>query len=157
MGFLFSGTHCIGQLPTGKNKVQLLPTRITIPRTTLHEDNYYQPLTTNHYQPLNPLIRTNTYMIGNCPGGYLSGYKLFYKMYGKHSSCLSVNYYNKYIYIILDILEEDTRKYWTRCDNIVISSPNIFLYPPKTGNPILLLLFRSPQWKYEFSIWTKNH
>ena len=58
------------------------------------------------------------------------------------------------IYIILDILEEDTRKYWTRCDNIgrvedesniVTSSPNISLYPTKTGNPILLLLFRSPQ------------
>ena len=56
-------------------------------------------------------------------------------------------------YIILDLLEEDTRKYWTRCDNngrvedesnIVTSSPNISLYPPKTGNPILLLLFRSP-------------
>ena len=27
-----------------------------------------------------------------------------------------VNFYD--IYIILDILEEDTRKYWTRCDNI---------------------------------------
>ena len=67
-------------------------------------------------------------------------------------------------YVILDILE-DTRKYWTRCDNIgrvedesniVTSSPNISLYPPKTGHPILLLLFRSPQWNYEFSIWTKN-
>ena len=69
------------------------------------------------------------------------------------------------IYVILDILEEDTRKYWTRCDNIgrvedesniVTSSPNISLYPPKIGNPILLLLFRSPQWNDEFSIWTKN-
>ena len=45
-----------------------------------------------------------------------------------------------YIYIILDILKEDTRKYWTRCDNIgrvedesniVTSSPNISLYPRK--------------------------
>ena len=50
----------------------------------------------------------------------------------------------------MDILEEDTRKYWTRCDNIgrvedesniVTSSPNISLYPPKKGNPILLLYY----------------
>ena len=52
----------LGQLPTGdhsspeKNKAQLLPTRITIPRTTHHQD---------HYQPVKPLIRTNTvYLYG---------------------------------------------------------------------------------------------
>ena len=32
--------------------------------------------------------------------------------------------------------------------NIVTSSPNISLYPPKTGNPILSLLFRSPPVKW---------
>ena len=47
------------------NKAQLhvLPTRITIPRTTPHQD---------HYQPVKPLIRTNTCMVGNCPGWELS-------------------------------------------------------------------------------------
>ena len=30
----------------------------------------------NHYQPVKPLIKTNTCMVGNCPGGELSRYDL---------------------------------------------------------------------------------
>ena len=33
--------------------------------------------TTTHYQPVNPLIETNTCMVGNCPGGELSGYDFY--------------------------------------------------------------------------------
>ena len=46
--------------PPGPQSLGLLPTR-----TTPHQD---------HYQPVNPLIRTNTCTVGNCPGGELSGY-----------------------------------------------------------------------------------
>ena len=54
-----------------KNSAKLLPTRTMIPRTIPHYDNS-QPGTTTNQQ--NPLIRTNTCMVGNCPGGELSGY-----------------------------------------------------------------------------------
>ena len=33
-------------------------------------------LTLLKYQPVKPLIRTNTYTVGNCPSGELSGYAL---------------------------------------------------------------------------------
>ena len=63
----------LGQLPTednsppDKNKAQLLPTGTRIPRTT----DYCPP---DQYQQVKPLIRTNIYMVGNCPGGELSEY-----------------------------------------------------------------------------------
>ena len=67
-------THLVlGQLPTGdnsppdKDKAQLLPTRTTLPRTSPHQDQN---------QPINPLMRTNAYMVGNCPSGELSRYGL---------------------------------------------------------------------------------
>ena len=48
--------HC----PPGPWSLGQLPTRTT-------------PLQ-DHYQLVKPLIRTNTCMVGNCPGGELSGY-----------------------------------------------------------------------------------
>ena len=59
-------TWVLGQLPTGdnsppdKHKAQLLPTSTTIPRATPHQD---------HYQLVKPLIKTNIYNGGDCPGG----------------------------------------------------------------------------------------
>ena len=61
----------LGQLPTrdnyppDKDKAQLLLTRTAIPSTTPHWD---------HCLPVKPHIRTNICMVGNCPGGELSGY-----------------------------------------------------------------------------------
>ena len=46
--------------PPGPQSLGLLPTR-----TTPHQD---------HDQRVKPLIRTNICMVGNCPGGELSGY-----------------------------------------------------------------------------------
>ena len=41
-----------------------------------------------HYKPMKPLIRTNTYTVGNCPGGELSGYRysFFFNGYLSFSS-----------------------------------------------------------------------
>ena len=60
---------------------------VIVSRTTLHQikiikPNYCPPgqvptRTTprqDHYQPVKPLMRTNTYTVGNCPGRELSGY-----------------------------------------------------------------------------------
>ena len=56
--------------PPDKNKPQPLPSGAMIPRTIPHQDNSpLGPMPRNK-----PLIRTNIYMVGNCPGGELSGY-----------------------------------------------------------------------------------
>ena len=55
-GFISFGSRTTSPL-RNKDKVQLLPTRTTIPRTTPHQD---------HYKLVNPLIRTDiTYLVGN--------------------------------------------------------------------------------------------